>query len=162
MVKTLGFRITLAAVAVLLALASATALALLSLSTVDSVRTDDARGPSMAAVQSLTPKLLDYGYQTIDKDIARAQSVTTGDYWAQNALAQTLKPAVVEEQATTTTVVKAAGVAEAQPDRVVVLVFLTQTTTGKGLTAPRVDSRIARVTAQRVNGRWLLAGFEPM
>jgi Mce-associated membrane protein len=116
----------------------------------------------MAAVVKLTPQLLDYDYQTIKTDIARAQSVTTGDYWSQNSLAQTLTPAVVQQQASTKTVVESAGVADAQPDRVVVLVFLTQTTTGKTLQAPRVDSRVARVTADLVNGRWLISEFDPI
>lgn len=155
-------RLLLAGVAVLVALASVAVATMFTFWTVDSVRTDQASQDAMAAVVSLTPKLLDYDYRTIDADIARAQSVTTGDYWSQNPLAQTLKPAVTEQQASTRTVVRAAGVTDAQPDRVVVLVFLTQTTTGKGLPAPRVDSRVARVTAQLVAGRWLLAGFEPL
>ena len=155
-------RIVLAALLVLCALAGAGVVTRLAFATADAVRSGDAGPAAMAAVVKLTPQLLDYDYKTINADIARAQSVTTGDYWAQNSLAQTLTPAVVQQQAGTTTVVDSAGVSDAQPDRVVVLVFLTQTTTGKGLQSPRVDSRVARVTAQLVQGRWLIAGFEPI
>ncbi|NKQ51558.1 hypothetical protein HFP15_01540 [Amycolatopsis sp. K13G38] len=155
-------RIVLAAITVLLAAAAAAAVTVLSLSTVDTIAKERAGAQAVSAVLDLTPKLLNFDYRTIDADIERAKSVTTGEYWAQNGLAATLKPAVVQEQATTQTVVRSAGVADAQPDRVVVLVFLNQTTTGKSLTAPRVDSRVARVTAARVDGKWLLAGFEPL
>ena len=155
-------RIVLAALALLCALAGAGVVTQLAFATAGTMQTQDAGPAAMAAVVKLTPELLDYNYKTIDADIARAQSVTTGDYWAQNSLAQTLTPAVVQQQAGTTTVVDSAGVADAQPDRVVVLVFLTQTTTGKALQTPRVDSRVARVTAQLVQGHWLIAGFEPI
>lgn len=151
-----------AAVTVLLALGCAAGVTVLMVSTVDEIRAEQAGRDAVPAVLELTPKLLDFDYRTIDADIARAKSVTTGDYWAQNALADTLKPAVVSEQATTKTVVQGAGVADARPDRVVVLVFLNQTTSGKNLTAPRVDSRVARVTATKTGGIWLLAGFEPL
>ncbi|KAA9163657.1 hypothetical protein FPZ12_009160 [Amycolatopsis acidicola] len=155
-------RIVLAAFAVVLALAGAGAVTVLTLSTLDTTRSEQAGKDAVAAALDLTPKLLDYDYKTIDADLARAQSVTTGDYWAQNGLAGTLKPAVVAQEASTHTVVQAAGVADAQPDRVVVLAFLNQTTTGKNLSAPRVDSRVAKVTVARVDGRWLLAAFEPL
>jgi Mce-associated membrane protein len=155
-------RILLAVLAVVLAVSAAGAVTVLGFSTAEAVGKERAGQEATAAVLDLTPKLLNFDYKTIDADMARAQSVTTGDYWTQNALGQTLKPAVIEQQASTTTVVRAGGVADAQPDKVVVLVFLNQTTTGKGLSAPRVDSRAARVTAARVDGTWLLAGFEPL
>jgi Mce-associated membrane protein len=155
-------RILLAVLAGMLAIAAVGAVTVLVFSTVDAVRKDQAGREATAAVLDLAPKLLNYNYRTIDEDMARAQSVTTGEYWAQNGLGQTLKQAVIEQQASTNTVVRAGGVADAQPDRVVVLVFLNQTTTGKGLSAPRVDSRAARVTTARVDGTWLLAGFEPL
>ncbi|TDV55351.1 hypothetical protein [Actinophytocola oryzae] len=155
-------RAVLAGVVAVLAVGAAGGVGVLGVSTLDTVRTEQAARDAVAAVLDLTPKLLDFDYRTIDADVVRAKSVTTGEYWAQNALTETLKPAVVEMQATTTTVVRAAGVADAQPDRVVVLVFVNQTTTGKNLSAPRVDSRVARVTAARVEDRWLLAGFEPL
>ncbi|HWC80467.1 MAG TPA: hypothetical protein VG756_10935 [Pseudonocardiaceae bacterium] len=155
-------RLLLTVVVLVVALGGAAMVAKLATSTADTIRADDAGPAAMAAVVKLTPQLLDYDYQTIKTDIARAQSVTTGDYWAQNSLAQTLTPAVVQQQASTKTVVESAGVADAQPDRVVVLVFLTQTTTGKTLQAPRVDSRVARVTADLVNGRWLIGEFDPI
>jgi Mce-associated membrane protein len=155
-------RVALAAAATVLALGAAAGVTVLGLSTLDAVRAEQASAEAVPAVLDLTPKLLNFDYRTIDADVARAKSVTTGDYWAKNALTDTLEPTVVELQATTKTVVRAAGVADAQPDRVVVLVFLNQTTTGKNLAAPRVDSRVARVTAARVDDRWLLAGFEPL
>lgn len=155
-------RVLLAVVTVVLGLGCAAGVTVLTLSTVDELQTEQAGRDAVPAVLDLTPKLLDFDYRTIDADIARAKSVTTGDYWTQNALTDTLKPAVVSEQATTKTVVQSAGVADAQPNRVVVLVFLNQTTSGKNLTAPRVDSRVARVTAARTDGKWLLAGFEPL
>jgi Mce-associated membrane protein len=155
-------RVLLAAVTALLAIGCAAGVTVLTLSTTDTMRAEQAGQEATSAVLDLTPKLLNFDYRTIDDDIARAESVTTGDYWAQNGLAGTLKPVVIAEEASTRTVVQAAGVAEAQPDRVVVLVFLNQTTSGKNLPAPRVDSRVARVTAAHVEGKWLLAGFEPL
>lgn len=155
-------RVLLTAVTAVLALGSAAGVTVLTLSTVDTMRAEQAGQQATSAVLDLTPKLLNFDYRTIDADIARAQSVTTGEYWVQNGLADTLKPVVVAQEASTQTVVQAAGVADAQPDRVVVLVFLNQTTSGNNLPAPRVDSRVARVTAARADGTWLLAGFEPL
>jgi Mce-associated membrane protein len=155
-------RLLLPILTVLVALGCAAGTTVLALTTADTLHAERAGPEATAAVLDLTPKLLNYDYRTIDADLARAQSVTTGDYWAQNGLADSLKPVVVAEGASTQTVVQAAGVAEAEPDRVVVVVFLNQTTSGNNLPAPRVDSRVARVTAARVDGTWLLAGFEPV
>ncbi|GAA5148893.1 hypothetical protein GCM10023321_11860 [Pseudonocardia eucalypti] len=155
-------RVLLAAATALLAVGGAVGLTVLTFSTADALRGESAGRQAVSAALDLTPKLLNFDYRTLDTDLERARSAATGDYWARSALAETIRPVVVEQRASMRTVVREAGVAEAGPDRVVVLLFLNQTTSGKNLIAPRVDSRVARVTAVRVDGRWLLAGFEPV
>ncbi|MBE9373315.1 hypothetical protein IQ251_02535 [Saccharopolyspora sp. HNM0983] len=155
-------RSLLAAFTALLAAGAVVATSALTFSAVDAVRTERAKREAVPSVQELTPRLLNFDFRTIDADLDRAKSVTTGDYWGQNELGDTLKPAVLAEEASTRTVVRSAGVERARPDRVVVLVYLNQTTEGKSLSAPRVDSRVARVTAAKTGDRWLLAAFEPL
>lgn len=152
-------RVLLAIVAVLLALGSLAGVAVLAFSTADSVRREQAGQEALAAVRDLTPKFLNFNHQSIDADIARSRSVTTDEYWSRNTLGKQFKQAIMAQKASTKTVLRAAGVADAEPGRVDVLVFLDQTTEGKDLPEPRVDPRVARVTATNVDGTWRIAGF---
>lgn len=136
---------------------------ILTVRTVETVRAEQASAQALAAAQDLIPKLLNFDHKTIDADIARSRSVTTGEFWSQNAmLGQTLKPTVTQGQASTQTVVRGAGVVRSKPDQVVVLTVLNQTTSGNNLSAPQVNGRSARVTLVAADGRWLIAGFEPL
>lgn len=155
-------RVVLAIVAVLLALASLAGVAVLAFSTVDSVRREQAGQEALEAVRDMTPKFLNFDHRNIDADIARSRSVTTDEYWSQNTLGKQFKQAIIGQEASTKTVVRAAGVADAEPGRVDVLVFLDQTTAGKDLPQPRVDPRVARVTATSVDGTWRIAGFKSL
>jgi Mce-associated membrane protein len=156
-------RVLLAICAVGVALLSSAGAAFLAVRAVETIRAEQAGPSALAAAQDLTPKLLNFDYKTIDADLARSHSVTTGEFWSQNSmLGPVLKPTVVQEQASTQTVVRGAGVVSAAPDKVVTLLLLNQTTNGKNLSAPQVSSRSARVTVSRADGQWLIAGFEPL
>lgn len=147
----------------LIAAALVAALVVLVLRVVDNQRTEQTRQEAAGAVERLTPKLLNFDHRTLDADIARARSVTAGEYQKKNdRLAQSLRPTVSKLKGSTQTVVRSASVSEASADRASVLVYLDQTTNTAQLDAPRVDTRAAQVSVVYVDGSWRVEGFQPI
>lgn len=70
-------------------------------------------------------------------------------------------PTAQEQKITTRVRVDAVGVVEADVDRVVVLAFLTQTTTS-GTGAPVLRGSRVEVTMHHEDEAWLIAGLEPV
>ena len=70
-------------------------------------------------------------------------------------------PNATQQGITAAAQVPAAAVVSAHSDRVVVLAYVDQTTT-VGKQAPLQAKSSVRVSMERVDGRWLIAGFEPI
>lgn len=123
----------------------------------------DARTEALAAARERVPELLSYDDVTLEEDLADAVAQTTGDFASDYA---TILEDVVEPQArkraiSTRTEVGAAGVVSGAPDRVVVLLFLTQTTT-TGKSGTSVAGSRVEVTMEHDGDEWKVAGLEPL
>ncbi|MBV8932886.1 MAG: hypothetical protein JO285_10100, partial [Kutzneria sp.] len=71
-------------------------------------------------------------------------------------------PAARDQQIVTKTTVAGSSVVSAQPEQVVLLMFLDQVTQTKSDPASRVDGARVRVTLRQVDGQWLVAELTPL
>lgn len=119
---------------------------------------------AMASAEQRVPNLLSYDVETLEADVARAKDQTTGDFRDDYAeiLDDVVVPNATKGRVVTTASVTAAGAVPGDDeDEVVVLVFLTQsTTTGNG--APTVSGSRVDVTMTRVDGDWLISNLKPV
>ncbi|WP_245916563.1 hypothetical protein [Nocardioides gansuensis] len=107
------------------------------------------------------PDLLSYENAMLEDDLARALEQTTGafrdDY--EKILSDVVTPTAGERGISTSASVSAVGVVSGGRDEVVVLPFLTQTTTADGARSSVSGSRV-EVTMARVGDGWKIAGVE--
>ncbi|MBM0123895.1 hypothetical protein [Pimelobacter simplex] len=129
----------------------------------------EARTDALAAAKERVPALLGYDAATLDADLATADEQTTGAFHADygKILDEVVKPTAAQRGISTTAAVDAAGVVRGTRDRVVVLLFLTQTTSaakgedgGRGGTS--VSGSRVEVTMKRVGDDWRIAGLKPL
>ena len=125
--------------------------------------TADARTEALAAAKTRVPELLSYENATLKEDLAQAIAQTTGaftdDY--RTILTDVVSPTATEREISTKAAVGAAGVVSADRDEVVVLLFLTQSTSaaqgGTTVSGSRVE-----VTMERDGDAWKIAGLKPV
>jgi Mce-associated membrane protein len=125
---------------------------------------DAARQAATDAARTRLPQLLSYDYHTLDRDLAGARAGTTGAFRDQFAELTTkvVAPAAQQQEIVTKTTVTGTSVVSAEPDRVVLLVFLDQVTHTKADPSARIDGARARVTLQRQDGQWLVSALTPV
>lgn len=155
-----GVLVVLAVVAVL-AVAAAVTLFVLDRRT-QSVA--DARLAATEAARAHAETILSYDHTTLDEDFAAALAVSTGSFAEEYA---TTSEGVVRDTATETeAVVEAesvsAGVVSATSDRVVVLVFVNQTTTSNRVDQPQTDLNRVRMTMVDTGSGWLVEGVDAL
>jgi len=125
--------------------------------------TADARAAALGAAKTRVPVLLSYDKATLDKDLDRALEQTTGtfadDY--EKILTEVVEPTARRRGISTKASVSAAGVVSGDRDQVVVLLFLTQTTTAKGDRSSVSGSRV-EVTLKRSGDDWKIVGLQPV
>jgi Mce-associated membrane protein len=122
-------------------------------------RVEQARTEATAAAEATAVDLLSYDYRHLDRDFARARAGLTGGFVDDYAkTTQTVvRPTATEVMAVVKADVAASSVVRADQNRVVVLLFVNQTTTSTRLDAPKVDLNRVRLTMDRVDGRWLVS-----
>ena len=128
-----------------------------------------ARGAQIAATESVaaasdtTVAMLSYSADTAEKELNEARSRLTGSFLEEytKLINTVVIPGAKEKQISAVAKVSAAASVSATPDHAVVLVFVDQTTT-IGKDAPTASASSVRVTLDRVGGRWLVSGFEPV
>lgn len=125
-------------------------------------RTAAARDAGLRAAVQLTPLLLTYDYRTLADDTGRAEAATTGDFARQykELIQNSITPDAGRSQLVTKAEVRDSSLVSAGPDEVVALLFLSQVTTSRDLTAPRLDSSGVRVTVTDVDGHWLVSRLD--
>lgn len=125
--------------------------------------TADARADALAAAKTRVPELLGYENATLEDDLATAIDQTTGtftdDY--RTILTDVVTPTATERRISTSASVSAAGVVSGDRDEVVVLLFLTQSTTAAKAGTTVSGSRV-EVTMARDGDTWKIAGLEPL
>jgi Mce-associated membrane protein len=73
-----------------------------------------------------------------------------------------VRPAVKNKQVSTTANVARAAVSDLAPDKATVLVFVNQATTSADRAEPSMTASSVKVTLDRVDGKWLIAAFDPV
>lgn len=123
----------------------------------------DARVDALAAAQKRVPELLGYDNATLDEDLSDALAQTTGGFTSDygKILDDVVKPQAKARKISTVAHVSAAGVVRGDADRVVVLLFLTQTTTNGNDGTTVAGSRV-EVTMERAGDDWKVAGLKPV
>jgi Mce-associated membrane protein len=108
--------------------------------------------------------LLSYAPDTVDHDLAAAQSNLTGEfltYYGEFAK-QIVAPATKQRGVQTTATVVRAAPAEVNPDDAKVLVFLNQITVSRDSPDPVQAASSVMVGLAKVDGRWLISSFDPI
>ncbi|MGW3351709.1 hypothetical protein ACWDA3_51150 [Nonomuraea rubra] len=132
------------------------------------LRDSDAAGAeAVVAARKVAPDLLSYDYRTVEEDLARAGTFTTGELAGHyKELAKTLVPKAKEEKIVQTVAVAGAGVERAEPDRVEVLLFVNTGTVkeipGKEGVQQEFTQNRARFVMVRQDSRWLVAGLSTL
>ncbi|OBI21491.1 hypothetical protein A5712_15740 [Mycobacterium sp. E2327] len=122
-----------------------------------------ARIESVAAAKDSTIALLSYKADTVEKDLDAAKSRLTGTF--KESYSQLINDVVIpgakKEHISTTATVPAAASVSATPNHAVTLLFVNQTAT-VDKNPPSDTTSSVRVTLDKVAGRWLISGFDPV
>ncbi|GAB4964648.1 hypothetical protein MAHJHV55_32280 [Mycobacterium avium subsp. hominissuis] len=118
---------------------------------------------SMQAATDGTVALLSYRPDTVEKDLEAARGRLTGTFLdAYTSLTHDVViPGSKQKQISAVATVPAAASIKATDTHAVVLLFVNQTII-IGQDAPTNTASTVRVTLDRVHGRWLIAGFDPV
>ncbi len=124
---------------------------------------DAARTESVAAAREATVTMLSYRADTVEQDLMAARDRITGVFLDSytDLVNNTVIPMAREQDISSQTRVPAAASVSAEADRAVVLVFVNQSIT-VGADAPTGTASSVRVTMEKVDGRWLVTGFDPV
>lgn len=122
---------------------------------------------SVEAARQTTQAILSYRADTVDKDLNAARDRLTGTFLDSytTLINETVIPGAKEKKISTDAKVPAAASVSATSTHAVVLVFVNQTVTiaaGDKPSAPTMTPSSVRVTLDKVDGRWLVSGFDPV
>jgi Mce-associated membrane protein len=122
-----------------------------------------ARIESVAAAKDSTIALLSYKSDTVDKDLEAAKNRMTGAF--KESYSQLINDVVIpgakREHISTTATVPAAASVSATPNHAVTLLFVNQTAV-VDKSPPTDTTSSVRVTLDKIAGRWLISGFDPV
>jgi Mce-associated membrane protein len=118
---------------------------------------------AVGVAKDATVAMLSYQPDTVDKDLGAARDRMTGTF--KDSYTQLTHDVVIpgakQRHISAVATVPAAAAASATANHAVVLVFVNQTVV-VGNDAPTATASSVRVTLDRVGGRWLVSGFDPV
>ncbi|TLH62674.1 hypothetical protein C1S81_01955 [Mycolicibacterium neoaurum] len=116
------------------------------------------------AASSSTLALLSYSPETLDRDMERADTLTTGDFrtYYTKFTAEVVAPAVRERGITAGAQVLNAAVMEMHPDNAKVLLFLNQETASKERPEPSLATSSVVVSITKTDGEWRISALDPV
>jgi Mce-associated membrane protein len=122
-----------------------------------------ARAESVRAATDSTIALLSYRPDTVQKDLEAARGRLTGTFLdAYTKLTHDVViPGAKQKQISAVATVPGAASKSASANHAVVLVFVNQTVI-VGQDAPTNSASSVRVTLDKIGGRWLISGFDPV
>jgi Mce-associated membrane protein len=120
---------------------------------------DEARGEAVRAARTAATAILSYDYRHLDADFAKGRALTTSPFAQQYAktTADAVQKVATDTKASVVAEVAAVGVEQASEHRVVVVLFVNQTTTSTRLERPQVDQNRVEMTMVERDGRWLVS-----
>ncbi|KZS67210.1 hypothetical protein [Mycobacterium ostraviense] len=115
------------------------------------------------AARTATVELLSYRPDTAERDLGAARDRLTGHFKEEytSLTRDVVIPGATRKQISAVATVPAAAAVSAQPNHGVVLLFVNQTTI-VGTEAPTYTASSVRVTLDKIGGRWLISGFDPV
>jgi Mce-associated membrane protein len=116
------------------------------------------------AAATATVALLSYSPETLDRDLARAQTLMTGEFltYYGKFSAEVVAPAVRDKGIRASAQVLNSALMEMQRDAAKVLVFLNQETASRDRPEPALTASSVVVTLSKVDGNWLIAALDPI
>ena len=122
-----------------------------------------ARIESVAAAKDATIALLSYKADTVEKDLEAAKTGLTGTFKESYSqlINEVVIPGAKKGHISATATVPAAASVSATPDHAVTLLFVNQTAV-VDKDPPSDTTSSVRVTLDKVGGRWLISGFDPV
>jgi Mce-associated membrane protein len=122
-----------------------------------------ARAESVRAATDGTIALLSYRPDTVQKDLEAARGRLTGTFLSSytSLTHDVVIPGAKQKQISAVATVPGAASKSASANRAVVLVFVNQTVIA-GQDAPTNSASSVRVTLDKIAGRWLISGFDPV
>ncbi|TQC42498.1 hypothetical protein EEB14_48465 [Rhodococcus sp. WS4] len=111
-----------------------------------------------------TAALLSYTPETVDQNLTDASSLLTGDLLnSYRELARdVVGPTSKEKKVTMQAVPVGAAVESVSADKAKVLVYVNQTTTMADTPDPAQTQNVVHVALDRIDGQWLISGFDPL
>jgi Mce-associated membrane protein len=127
-------------------------------------RTERARTEAVAAAETDAVDLLSYDYRHLDRDFARAGRALTGQFAEDYAhtTETVVRPTAEEVKAVVKADVVSSSVVSAGQNRVVVLLFVNQSTTSTRVEGPKVDLSRVRMTLVRVGDGWKVSAVKAL
>lgn len=124
------------------------------------------RSAAVEAVQAASDgavALLSYHADSVEKDLSAAGDRLTGSFREdyEKLTKDIVIPGAHEKGISAVASVPASATVSATPDHAVVLVFVDQNIT-VGTDPPTSSSSSVRVTLDKLGGRWMISGFEPV
>lgn len=122
-----------------------------------------ARTESVQAAKDGTTALLSYKPDSVEKDLNAARDRLTGAFKDSytSLTHDVVIPGAKQKLISAAATVPATASVAADPQHAVVLVFVDQTV-NVGASAPTDTASSVRVTLDKVDGRWLISGFDPV
>jgi Mce-associated membrane protein len=123
-----------------------------------------ARDQAQGAARNHVVDILSYDYRHLDADFARGRDALTGkfaDDYAETT-SEVIRPSAEQYQAVVKAEVAKSSVVSGTANRVVVLMFVNQTTTSTRLDGPKVDLNRVRLTMNKVDGQWLVSDVDAL
>ncbi len=127
-------------------------------------RAEQARTDAVAAAESHAAVLLSYDHRRLDRDFARAAAVLTGGFAKDYARTTetVVRPTAEQVDAVVKADVVASAVVTGGQNRVVVLLFVNQSTTSNRVQGTKVDLNRVRMTLLRVGDGWKVSGVKAL
>ena len=159
-----GWTFPVAAVLGVLLVAAVAAAGVLAYRVQQDEAAETARGDASAAARSHAGKILSYDHRTLDADFEAAEKTLTGSFKEQytSTTDTVVRPSAEQYKVVVEAEVVAASVVRASADRVVVLLYVDQTTTSTRLEGPKVDLNRVRMTMTEVDGDWLVSRLDAL
>ena len=129
-----------------------------------SVRDSDvARIESVQAAKDSTVALLSYRPDSVEKDLTAARDRLTGGFRDSytSLTNDVVIPGARQKQISAVATVPAAASVSVNENHAVVLVFVNQSAI-VGKDAPTDTASTVKVTVDKIGGRWLISGFDPI
>jgi Mce-associated membrane protein len=124
---------------------------------------NSARIGSVQAAKDSTIALLSYQPDSVEKDLVAARDRLTGTFRDSytSLTNDVVIPGAKQKQISAVATVPAAASVSANENHAVVLVFVNQSAI-VGRDAPTNTASTVKVTLDKVSGRWLISGFDPV